>query len=397
MLEPKYKLKNTINRLKIRPINYLTKPKIQLLSNNFSLISLNKKSYSVTVINLDYQKKNDISGISIQNKNFKADVSFNQALLPYHFRNHLNYGNNDSFIVDMQGISSLLYARSKVFSDQTTRAILLELQYLKPKITYLRIGASGSPANKDHPGGEVLEESFIYGNNGSGLSQTKSGYLSKKLLFSKKISLHEPDRETLREERALYSHTAWLTPVKKQQNNNIYLHITITSSNINFLELLDLLVKQYNIKAYALQMFIKPKDDYQALPLIVGRVLKHLPQSPILTLEQAKNIASEQTFPLYSKQAAVFYGTNYHRIEKEWEQFRGGKRYEPFGHIHGMIIANKQRDDQHNLFHLRQLFLTPDTLCHIILTPIKQIIKIEPVSIKKNRITNTITGKQITL
>lgn len=382
--------------LRINPIDKNVKLKIAILNNNAYLATVNNKRYYVTTTELRYHVKK-LLHIDIFNNNKHnlypiADTTHIHRLL----QKHLCYGGVDSFIVDMQGINSFLYAKSMVFHDYVVRAILISLHYLTPSIKYLRLGASGSRSKDYHPGGEVLEYSLINGTDGSGISQTQSGYLPKKSLFSKKTLLNELDNRTLRDERTIYSHSVWLTPATQFPNNNLCFGIEAIKDNIDILELIDSLVKTQGIEAYSIQIVVAPEKNSKTLPVIVGRVLKHLPHSPIKTVQEAGDIASEQTFKLYPNQSAVFFGTNYHRIQKDWEDFRGGKPYEAKGHIHGAIITNNTRDDQHSLFHLRNMYLSPDTKCHIIITPIKRIVAIEPVIVRNYQIISKANRKIIT-
>lgn len=383
------------NLLQVNSVDLNVSSVIKRINEHTHLVYINHDVFYVTDIDLQYKIKNIpfdvLSNSNIKLKKINTLLQHNPQI-----KKNLTYGGKDSFIVDMQGISSLLYAKSTIFNDYTIRRILLVLEYFKPNRQYLRIGASGSPANDYHPGGEVLEYSFLNGNNGGGMSQTQSGYLPKKSIFSKRIELNNQDKKTLREERALYSHTALLSSFDKTKNNNLCISIKVKSGIINLLEVIDQIVKESDIHAYALQLYIRPQSTCKFLPLIIGRVLKHLPKSQITSFHQVENIASEQIFYLYQQQSAIFYGTNYHRVNKDWEKFRHGKPYEPYGHIHGMITTDEQREDQHNLFHLRKLILFPQNECQIVITPIHHIVTIEPVFLEKNKIISSISKKIIT-
>lgn len=337
---------------------------------------------------IDKKKKYTVKNLRI--KNVQSEE------LPTMLKYNAQFGGLDSFVVDMQGIHSFLYARSKVFSDKITRLILEKLGFLKCSTTCLRIGASGSPKNDMHPGGEVLEYSLI-DNNGGGVSQTHSGFLPKGAIFSKSISLKDPKGKFLREERALYSHTAFLSMNKKKQSENLYLDLQVKAGKINILEELDFFIRARNIRAYSIQIIVSLRSNETSKDIIVGRVLKNLPRSAIKNLSQAAEIASEQSFELHPGQYALFFGTNYKRVYKDWEDFREGRPYEPYGHIHGGIITNEEKNDQHNIFHLRKLFLSPEVECKVIITPIHRILTIEPVKLEKGRIISKLNHAEVVL
>ncbi len=362
--------------LRINPIENAMKPKLLALENNSYLATFNKKEYYITTQQICVHKKKPGFNL-IENENiYSIDGKTHIHSL---LREHLDYGGDDSFIVDMQGINSFLYAKSMVFHDSTVRSILIALHYLKPTVRYLRLGASGSRPKNYHPGGEVLEYSLINGGDGSGISQTQSGYLPRGSMFSRKTLLNQLNTTRLREERTIYSHSVWLTPIEEKSNNNLFFGIKAIKKDIDVLATIDSVIKAQGIEAYSVQIAVTPEKNTKTLTTIVGRVLKHLPRSAIKTVQEAGKIASEQTFNLYPGQSAIFFGTNYHRIQKDWEDFRGGRPYEAKGHIHGALITDIVRDKQHNLFHLRNIYLSPHTKCHIVITAIKRIVAIEPV------------------
>lgn len=377
--------------LVVKPVKKKALIQKELLKKRVYIIEYEKKQYFVSITTLEYAIRNDFAQYKvfphIHIKQKQDDMKLISVLGESFW-----YGAKDSMIVDMQGIHSFLYARSKIFHDQTVRAILLSMQWLQSDKTYFRIGASGSPKTSYHPGGEVWESSWITGKDGGGISQTQSGYLPQKSFFSKRLGLYEPDKKTLRDDRALYSHTAWLTPEHRQKRNTLLFEFTVHESGVNVLESIHAVVCAVGIQAYALRIILSPQQQCKRLPHIVGRVLKHLPQKRIATVQEAAAIASEQTFALYPNQTAVLYGTNYSRRYRDWEAFRGGKRYEPHGHIHGVLLTRRQRKNQHNVFHVRGIFLSPNTLCYVMLTPIHKIMAIEPVKRKKDVFISTLNN-----
>ena len=377
--------------LKVNAIPDSDLPIPRRLGKGIYHMTTDKKRYYVTSRFLDYQILQNEQVLKHANASIRKISDGDVSLL---LRNHLQFGGQDSLIFDMQGINTFLYGRAKIFQDQSIRKIARALHYLEPGRRYLQMGAAGARANDHQPGGEVVEYSFIKG-DGSGVSFSQSGYLPKGNEFSKKVPLCAADGQTLRDERTVYSHTMWLPLLQPgEPSNNMCLSITTDSGKVDLLDLINDVVNAVGIKAYGIQIVVWAKMDGD-LPTITGRVLRHLPRTRIKTLDEARDIASEQVFPLYSGQIAVFFGTNYHRREKDWEAFRHGKRYEPNGHIHGYINADAQRDDQHNLFHLRNLLLTPDTSCQVIITPIRRIIRVEPVMKHSRHIISKTNGNVI--
>lgn len=386
-------MSNIARWLVVAPAEKIPSDNIRRLARDNYLVSINKSSYFVKTSTLTYKIKENAS-ISFRNNKVSVKAINQTHLLDAEIKRNSEYGGEGSMIVDMQGIHSFLFARSKVFNDSVARSILVSLKYLAPDTKYLRIGASGSPSSSHHPGGEVLEYSFIQ-SNGGGASQTQSGHLPTGNSYSRKLPLNNPDNRTLREERALYSHTAFLSANQRRIDLSLILNIEACTEHINVHEVVEMIVRKKNIQAYSIQIGVRAGSTIASAPVIVGRVLKRLPVKKITTLRQASGIASEQTFKLYPHQEAILYGTNYRREYKDWEKFREGKRYEVYGHIHGKLITKKQRENQHNVFHLRQLFINPGSQCQIILTPIRKIVAIEPVVIKGDDLVSKLNLKSV--
>lgn len=374
------------NRSSLSSTNFITK--------NKRVFFLGNQIYFVRFSRLSFKVKDSLTLVSSNRLNISY-IDGISSLCPL-LRRNIKYGGEESLIVDMQNIHSFLYGRSKIFEDSVVRLILVTLRQLNPKVWYLRIGASGTPESKNNRGGEVLEYSLVNGENGEGVSKTQCGYLAKNSLFSKKKFLTDLKSKTMCEKRALYSHTAWLSQINRRSSENICFSVDVKEEGVDLLEALDIVFKTWNVRAYSIQLFVKQNKKHGISPLITGRVLKRLPRSRIKTLSHAANIASEQKFNLHDGQSMILYGTNYNRICNDWEEFRQGKPYEQYGHIHGEIISDKQRDDQHNLFHLRKLVLFPGNSCQVILTPIRRIVNIEPVILRDNKIISKLNRKPIT-
>ena len=143
--------------------------------NNFSyLIHENDRAY--LMINRSFTNKfeRDIEK-TIKTENAIINISTNSKIRNsnlYH-----NYGDNNSIIIDMNGIDNFRFAVSEIFNDYTIRKIVRKLKLLQCEGKYLRVGASGARENGDHPGGEVFEYSLLDSNVSNGISQTVSGYL----------------------------------------------------------------------------------------------------------------------------------------------------------------------------------------------------------------------------
>ena len=89
-------------------------------------------------------------------------------------------------------------------------------------------------------------------------------------------------------------------------------------------------------------------------------------------------------------------GTNYSRYEPEWKAFTGGRQYERRGHIHAMIEGNHSCC-KHEVFHLRDVFISPLSKLNIVLTPIDDVYRIYPIYKKDNNYYCKSTNKNINL
>ncbi len=261
-----------------------------------------------------------------------------------------NFGGEGSLIIDMQGISNFIFARSLEFYDYNIRKILLKLHLIKPNTEYLRIGASGAKTDSKHPGGEVVEYSLINGSDGSGISQNLSGYLPKDENYSKSIRLNDSNKMLLREERVVYSHTAILKKCNENESKSIHLKVIVNNGKKSLLDLITLIADRLNLESYAIQIKLTTKNTVENNTLITGRVLKHIPYKAFKTLQDATDIAIEKTFPLEDSQVMLGFGTKYERCEPEWMEFTNGRIYERRGHIHGTIIGEENTRQQHKSF-----------------------------------------------
>lgn len=249
------------------------------------------------------------------------------------------------------------------------------------QIESFKFGASGARPCITQPGGEVLEYCLINGLDGSGISQSVSGYLpSNENGYSRSIGLHDKDCLTLREERAVYSHTAWLKECDKKESTSLYLEIRARKGKQNLLNILDDILDNLNINSCAIQLYVQNKSEHIEAATIKGRVLKHIPEKPFTILQEATDIAVEHEYPLVGKAFFYGFGTKYDRYEPEWEKFTKGKKYESRGHIHASIVNNDLNSNLiHETFHLRELFFSSDACIDAIITPISDIYRIYPI------------------
>lgn len=171
---------------------------------------------------------------------------------------YLDYGAEGSIIIDMNGIDNFRFAESEVFNDYTIRKIVKKMNLLAEG-EYLRIGASGARKNGNHPGGEVFEYSLIQNNKCDGLSQNVSGYLPQNECYSRSIPLFEDDEKTLREERIVYSHTAWLKKGDFTDSKSVYMKVRPKKSEESLLDILNQAASELGINCFSIQIFVKPQ------------------------------------------------------------------------------------------------------------------------------------------
>jgi hypothetical protein len=292
---------------------------------------------------------------------------------------HLRYGGHRSFLLDMQGIDTFLFARAKLFRDATARQAALSVGLLDSTRRYLRVGAAGAPPGAHHPGGEVLECAVLNGADLRGYSCTSSGFLPPGEEFSRAAALRIGTEADLLDGRSVYSHTAFLTEAEPTRNPTIALRIGSRDRTVNVLDAMSEFLLRNRITAYAVRLFVT--GDVQGAPAshVIGRVLRRLPTRPFTRVEQATAIASEQAFSLSAAQELIGFGTHYPRYTPEWSTFRGGKPYEPRGHIHIAVLGAPAGPRQHAISHLRELFVHAGSACTVLLTPVLRAVRVDPV------------------
>ena len=295
---------------------------------------------------------------------------------------YLDYGAEGSIIIDMNGIDNFRFAESEVFNDYTIRKIVKKMNLLAEG-EYLRIGASGARKNGNHPGGEVFEYSLIQNNKCEGLSQNVSGYLPKNECYSRSIPLFEDDEKTLREERIVYSHTAWLKKGDFTDSKSVYMKVRPKKSEESLLDILNQVASELGINCFSIQIFVKSQKENDTE--VNGRVLKHMPEKPFKDIPEVVEISYEKRFKLEQSDKMYGMGTKYERYEPEWTEFTNGGKYERRGHIHGTIISSiKTNNKKHQTFHLRDVFISQTSNVEFVLTPIDTIYRIYPIHKKNN-------------
>jgi len=295
------------------------------------------------------------------------------------------YGDKDSIIVDMNGIDNFRFAKALEFRDDIIRKIVLKLNILQKNSQYLRFGCSGADESPWHPGGEVFEEMLLSSDDGSGIAQSVSGYIPKDEEYSKSIPLYDKDKIHLNEERIVYSHTAWLKHCKLEDSTSIYMQIYPNYDNIDLLDLIIDIAKQLHLQAYAIQINIsKDKIDNNNIQ-VNGRVLKHKPKRAFNVLQEATEIGLEKQFNISPNSEFYGVGTHYLRYEPEWTEFTNGHQYERRGHIHATIVGNTSNNKVHEVFHLRDIYLSRNTNIQLVLTPISTVYRIYQVYKKENQ------------
>jgi hypothetical protein len=307
---------------------------------------------------------------------------------------HLRYGSRSSFIVDMQGIDSFLHGRAKHFSDHSARRAAADLGLVESGSTYLRVGAAGAPPAADHPGGEVLEDSILTGPRLGGWSRSVCGHLPERAEFSSSVPLALPGSTRHLERRSIYSHTAFLRATDGDDNANTVLRLAGRPGGLNVLDEIRDCTAANGWHAFAIRIFAVASGAPEA-PIVVGRVLRRLPRRRLRNVAEAAAIASEQTFTLEPGQRLWCFGTYHRRVEPDWERFRDGRPYEPRGHLHMSVEGPTSGQAQHQVSHLRDLHLTPGNECHVLLTPIERVVRIDPIVLRDKAIVSRASGRTI--
>ncbi|MEI4623730.1 hypothetical protein KFD70_27755 [Bacillus pfraonensis] len=355
----------------ISPIEMNKVKEVINYKSNSSIININDMYYLV----VSKKIKNDFA-IKIPDC-YDTYLKEEKDISNRYLKNRLSYGSKDSCIVDMQGIKNFINAKNLEFDDSTVRLILKTLGFIVDDNEYLRIGVSGADENLDHPGGEVVEDAVINGSNGSGKSNCYSGYLESSEGFSKGIRLGKDG--VMLDGRIVYSHTAYLRKnnQKLSLSNGLYFSID-NKANFDLLCYIKEIAEKLGIKAFSVQMTIFNKKRSCDGTMIKGRVLKRKPIFKFSSIADAQEIGNEKEFLMNNQQRLIAFGTYYRRCEPEWVKFTKGREYERFGHIHARLV-NNVTNNQHEVFHLRNILVGDNTEVEFILTPIDRVVKILPI------------------
>ena len=354
--------------------------------NHIKCLFYSNDTYIIEVDNRIFLvMKKHISNKSVEltnKKNFEDSNLFEDSFV----EDRLVFGGKNSFIVDMQGIKNFINAKLLDFKDYYVRSILKEISQLQYK-KYLRVGVSGAPRLKYHPGGEVVEEQLLNGENGGGVSNSISGYLLNENGFSKGELLSRSGK--MLEDRMVYSHTAFLEESSK--SNTLFYELN-PNSEVEFMDQVKTLADNLGFVAFCVQTIIKATE--QTSFNIKGRVLKRKPKKKFSGLEDATEIGNEKIFKLEKGQKLLVVGTYYCRKDADWFDFTNGREYERKGHYHARVLQDCS-DFQHEVFHLRELNIPKNTVVPFIITPINQIVKITPVEEKDGVYFCSVTGKNL--
>ena len=353
---------------------------INIYDNDVWVIKENNRDYLMIKRIFRNKFKQNVD-IIIKKENANIEVKTNNKIIESKL--YYDFGDRDSFILDMNGIDNFRFATSQIFNDYTIRKIVKKLQLLSQNTEYLRIGAAGARENGTHPGGEVLEYSIIKSNEVNGFSQNVSGYLPNNESYSKSIPMYDRDNKSLLEERTVYSHTAWLKKSNSENSKNILLKIYVLSEEQSLLDIINDTANELGLNCYAIQIYLS--TDKSIGTKIKGRVLKHIPQKAFKDIPEVVEISYEKKFDLSCYDKMYGFGTKYERYEPEWKEFTNGGKYERRGHIHSTIISEKESGNKkHETFHLRDIFVSPSSEIEVILTPIDTAYRIYPIHLEKN-------------
>lgn len=287
--------------------------------------------------------------------------------------NVISYPNfvQNSFIVDMNGIDNFITAKAIVFHDYDIRKMVPMLTNAIGK-QYVRFGVSGSRPNAVHPGGEVVEFQELDYVLNMGTAKSVSGYMDyPDNEYSEAVMLSE-DGENLREERTVYSHTAWIE--KKNYGDSIKVEITPKNGEESLLTFIYDFCREWNLDAAGIKVTLHGNQRTN----VKGRVLKEIPKQAFKGLQEATDIAVEKEFVLPDRSQMQMYGSIYKRFEPEWKEFTEGRQYERRGHFHA-CITGEELSKVHQAFHVREIMVHPEDTVILDIYPIRQVYRFYPL------------------
>ncbi|SFO28693.1 hypothetical protein SAMN04487831_11636 [Pseudobutyrivibrio sp. UC1225] len=352
--------KADVKELYLEPIEEGISIECQRRNRFESIYKVNLKQYLILEREYEYHKEDVSKGID------NWEIHYEKVA----------QSNKKNFIVDMNGIDNFISAKDIVFSDSIIRNIIQTHVGLKK--TYNRFGVSGSRKCENHDGGEVIELQKLDFKKNKGSSYSVSGAMS---LPEREYSVAEmlsEDGVILRDERTVYSHTAW---VENINNDPIKIKVESKRDNQSVLDFLYSYCKNNNINATAIKLSARGNGSL----IINGRVLKHIPEKPFKKLQEATDIAIEKQYILNNGEEIAVYGTLYKRYEPQWKLFTKGHQYEKRGHYHGVVFKDKKHN-AHEVFHVRDLIANERTVLHLEIYPINKVYRIYPLEEKNNHL-----------
>ncbi len=363
--------------LKIRPVDLSEAVDIQQYAQAASIVTMRegqflivKRMFENTIQHVPLEL--DINGVH-------AHVSHIPARGESLLKSMAAYDDKGSILVDMQGISSLIFARAIPFPDATVRKLLIKTGLLKSHVDYFRIGVAGGQPDKTCPSGEVVECSFVSGRNGGGISKSHVGFLAYGDDFSKTASLLNGVSGHMTENRLVYSQTAWLGKGKNEEKRALYIKPSVQGGTNSFFDFLNTATASLGIKACALQVVLTAHDKDGQDTVITGRVGKRQDARSWKSLEDATSAGVEKSFALCHGQTLIGFGTKFNRCEPDWTLLSNGRAYERRGHIHATIIGPNANHPQHKTFHLRDIAFSKESDVSVAITPISDTYRIYPL------------------
>lgn len=189
-------------------------------------------------------------------------------------------------------------------------------------------------------------------------------------------------------------HTAFLKECSIKESTNIYFKVVPSEDDVSLLDIIEEITNLFGILSCGIQIYVKSKGLKNHETKVKGRVLRHLPKRPFEILQDATDIGLEQLFKLTKSSQLYGVGTKYRRCEPEWEEFTGGREYERRGHIHATVVG-KSDISRHEVFHLRDCFVSPDSEIELVISPADTVYKIFSLYEKDGKYYSIATDKDV--
>jgi len=289
-------------------------------------------------------------------------------------------GDPSPFLLDMQGIGSLVHGRGLHFSDRQLRSLMLARGLLDQGYTYMKLGVSGAPLTPGPGGGEVLECAILSGRDGSGSSASVCGYIAAGEPYGSSIPLAAPNSHEESVERTAYSQSVWVPQVRPERERTLDLELRATENGASLLDAISTICDELGIRACGIQLCVSGGEQ-PPKGTVMGRV--QVPEAPSgwQSLEDAAASGIEREFCLSAGQALYAVGTRYQRWEPEWTELTG-RPYERRGHLHATIMGTQADWGQHRTFHLRDVRLGNDDVAHVQIYVAEFVHRIFPLELR---------------